>query len=854
MPNGRGASENRVGLVLPLSIGFAVGCLVGVVWTDPQGNPALPAAPAFALSMGLAGFALMQRNHPTATVIALSLCSTCAGWGWCTMQLAQQARQRAALRDAAPLLVEVEGTVRSRPIVPAPQVDQLGVFLRHEDSLRFDIDASGMRTAGGVVELKGIVRVTCPLDSVVPRPGEGVVVRGWMHTAEPASNPGGFPQLAWARDAGIVAFINAQDGLVNPAAVRGGITSSLAAWREAVAARLRAALDGSCPEPARALAMGMVLGQVEPAAAVTARQMHATGLVHLLAISGFNLAVLGAVCECVLRFTRAPPSLRAGVLAAVCVLFAVSIDAGVSAMRAAACGLAGALLAARGSAWHGSTALSLTSIGLLIWAPWTAANAGFQLTFAAVIALHVGTEPLVARLRLMRGASVLPPWLLELVAVSVLAWMVSTPIVLAHFGTVSLWGAPLSVVLSPLAAIVVVAGSSAAALPESVATISGQACGWAAWGIAEVCALGGRLPGAALWLGRDALWLGALGCVAALALRRLCRVALGRAVLAGLILPMPLTLTAQAADDLEVIVLDVGNGSAIVVRSQHCAVLFDCGSSSSRSIGSTTVSSALRELGISRLEAMLISHPDLDHFSGVPEVMRSVRVGTLLVTERFLTESRQAPGGAESIALRSAAEIGVPVQVVGAGCIRDWCGVRWRWLHPEGEHFAVANEESMVIRIEPPQSVGAVLLTGDCSQDGLDHVLRRAGDSLGGIAVLELPHHGSFTPASRQLVGRTPNALVFQSTASARLRPDRWAHELPLTRRSVTARDGAIRLVLSADRWRRSSWTGSGWREFQQDPEVEVEHVAHRTVATINQLHAPRPGRQVSHDRQLGVG
>lgn len=805
---------------MPIAIGFGAGCLAGVVGCDPDGSPAVPVALAFALSVGLAGFAVMQRKHAVACVVGLALCSTCIGWGWCTMQLAEQFRQRTALQGDGPRLVEVEGTVRSRPIVPAPQVDQLGVFLRHEDSLRFDIDASALRGAGGLVEQYGVVRVNCPLDTVVPAPGAGVVVRGWMHTAAPESNPGGFPQMNWARDAGIVAFISAQDGVVKPTVVPGGITATLSIWREMVAARLRVALAGPCGEPARALAMGMVLGQVEPAAAATARQMQATGLVHLLAISGFNLAVLGAVSERLLRFTRAPPALRATVLAAVCVLFVISIDAGVSALRAGACGLAGALVGARGAVWHGSTALSLTGIGLLVCAPWMVANAGFQLSFAAVIALRLGTEPLMARLRLLRGARLVPGWLLELVAVSVVAWTVSTPIVLAHFGTVALWGAPLSVLLSPLAAVVVVAGSAAAALPEWVAAVPGQVCGWSAWGIAEVCACSGGLPGAVLWLGRDALWLGALLCVGIWMLGRCSQSALGRAVLASLILPMPLALGAPAENELEVIVLDVGNGSAILVRSQDSTVLFDCGSSSSRSIGSTTIAPALRELGIDHLEALLISHPDLDHFSGVPEVLRSVRVGALLVTERFLMESRLSPRGPESVALCSASDAGVVVDVVRSGAGRTWGGTRWRWLHPDDEHFVLANEESMVIRVDPVRGAGAVLLTGDCSQEGLLCVLEHAGGLLDGIAVVELPHHGSFTAASRLLVARTTDAAVFQSTASARLQPDRWATALPLSRRSVTALHGAIRLVCSGGRWYRSRWSSSGWRDIQQCSEV----------------------------------
>jgi len=242
--------------------------------------------------------------------------------------------------------------------------------------------------------------------------------------------------------------------------------------------------------------------------------------------------------------------------------------------------------------------------------------------------------------------------------------------------------------------------------------------------------------------------------------------------------------------------LAVGDGSCHVVRSGGRTLMFDAGSASDPDAGRRTILPALRALGVRSIDILCISHPNLDHFSAVPEIIARLSVGEVCVTPAFIAVAHREPDSAAGVLLDECRRHGVAVRVVSAGDHRSLGSATARWLHPTADaKYGRANDGSMVVAID----VGSrrVLFTGDIETSAIETLLavhpRLRAD------ILELPHHGSSNDAARRLVECVRPGVIVQSTGPARLARDAWSDLPTTTRRCVTARDGACRVVVPRD-------------------------------------------------------
>ena len=217
-------------------------------------------------------------------------------------------------------------------------------------------------------------------------------------------------------------------------------------------------------------------------------------------------------------------------------------------------------------------------------------NLGFQLSYAAVLALRHLSTPLDHTMAKCWPARWLVPHRITAplravrvaFSASLAAWMVSTPIVLFAFGSISPWCAVASTALGPLAALLTVIASLVVVI------------GWLP------CV--GAFLGAVLWLlGRAFLW-----GVCWVGTWPWCAV-----MLVGSVHP-PTVPASLDPTVMEWIALDVGDGSAHIIRCADEVVVFDCGSISRNSVGSSVVVPALREMGVHRIHRLIISHPHLE--------------------------------------------------------------------------------------------------------------------------------------------------------------------------------------------------------------------------------------------------
>jgi competence protein ComEC len=211
----------------------------------------------------------------------------------------------------------------------------------------------------------------------------------------------------------------------------------------------------------------------------------------------------------------------------------------------------------------------------------------------------------------------------------------------------------------------------------------------------------------------------------------------------GAVLALPLFAVlppAPAAGELWITVLDVGQGLAVLVRTEKHALLYDAGPAFNAfaDSGSRIVLPYLRGEGIARLDALVVSHDDRDHSGGAASVLEGMPVATLWSS---------LPADHALVAARESSE------PCAAGSGWEWDGVAFEFLHPGPEAVsgrgARANNRSCVLRIAAPG--GRMLLTGDIERAAERELLQRAPGLLAADALL-VPHHGSATSSSPEFV------------------------------------------------------------------------------------------------------
>ena len=264
----------------------------------------------------------------------------------------------------------------------------------------------------------------------------------------------------------------------------------------------------------------------------------------------------------------------------------------------------------------------------------------------------------------------------------------------------------------------------------------------------------------------------------------------GVAVVAWLLLPM----VSAGAPALRIDMLAVGDGSCFVLRSPGSTVVFDAGSSD-LDAGRRRIVGALRRLGVRSVDALLISHPNLDHYSAVLEIVDEFGVGMVLVTPQLLRVADGEPAGPVMYLLEELNKRLVPVRTASAGDRREFGSCRWQWLHPPpATDFVEANDGSMVVRVQVAGRT--VMLCGDIQE--------RAMDVLGllpGADILELPHHGSLNPRASAFVEALAPGVILQSTGRRRWERTGapWRVVLGSADHLVTARDGACTVEIDRD-------------------------------------------------------
>jgi competence protein ComEC len=591
-------------------------------------------------------------------------------------------------------------------------------------------------------------------------PPQGALIELVATVARPKGpqEDGGFDEAGYLRRQGIHVVLRADTFRV--VGRRGGIGAVADRLRAGVLETLSAAPEGE----RRAVLAGVVLGEDGELESDLRDSFRASGLYHLLAVSGQNVAyvVAGAI---LLAWTLGLPR-RAGEAGALVAVAAYVLAVGwqPSVVRA---GVAGALASL---AWLASRPrdrwyfLLAGAAVLLAWNPYSLLDPGFQLSFAAVAAIFL----LVPRIeRALEGYPV-PRWLAGVLAVSLACGLATAPILFADFGAIPLYSilanALAAPVVAPLLGLALAASALHSFLPEAAAALT-WTDGWLAAYLAFCARTVGGLPHAQATSAATLALVGGAFVLGGLVLRAPAPRIRQAAALAGVALALVVawrwmpSAPAPPPDGLRLTVLDVGQGDAILLQVREGAVLVDEGPPEAH------VADQLEGLGVDRLAALVLTHPERDHVGGAADVLEQIPV------EAVLDPRIPAQGEDEANALAAARERGVPVLTARAGEEFRVGSLRLRVLWPDGDPPASENPNDSAIVLLASYGTVDALLTADA--EGAVTVPIRPPP----VEILKVAHHGSDDPRLPELLDLLRPSVAVVSVGS----DNDYGHPTPAT-------------------------------------------------------------------------
>jgi competence protein ComEC len=499
--------------------------------------------------------------------------------------------------------------------------------------------------------------------------------------------------------------------------------------RDRISARIARALPDGRGRFVQALAVGDTR-QIE---ASDWEILRATGLTHQIAISGFHVGMVGGLGALLTsglfqlfpRWGRRLPRPQAVALAAMVSAFGYTALAGFALPTVRTWLMIAVVLSARllRRPQSGSESYALALIAVLLFDPLSVLAPGFWLSF-------IGVGWLIWCLPQSDGGGHVRNFL-QAQGVAVLGLL---PLTIWFFGQASLPGPIANLVGVPVISLCVVPLALLGLLSSTISASAADLCWQASASVMDglwlaLQAMAGW-PGATIWLAEPGWVALALGCIAAFWLL-LPRGAPGRALACLLLLPMMWPDRNQPAPgQVDIRVIDVGQGLSVLVQTSSHNLLFDAGAASPRGLdmGEAAVVPSLHALGVSRLDTMLISHGDNDHSGGMQAVVRAYPDVRVLGVEGW---ARPGMGLCQSTQAW------------------QWDGVSFTVLHPPPLFPYLRNDSSCVLRIEAGGRVA--LLPGDIGEQVEARLLNAHPGGLRADLLL-VPHHGSLTSSSTPFI------------------------------------------------------------------------------------------------------
>ncbi|MDD4112749.1 MAG: DNA internalization-related competence protein ComEC/Rec2 [Herbinix sp.] len=573
--------------------------------------------------------------------------------------------------------------------------------------------------------------------------GNIITVSGTINKFKANTNPGGFNEYLYYKSHNIAYKVIAEElTLVD------GSYSTFHYVLNIIKEKLISVYSRMLPEKEAGTLMAMVLGEKYLLEYEIKTLYQENGISHILAISGLHISVVGAAIYFLLRKLRL--GLIASTVISLLIVYSYGILTNFSVSTNRAVVMYGILLFAKliGKTFDILSALSLSAFLILIQNPMELFEAGFLLSFGAVLGIAV-ILPSLTRLYEPKNA------ILKGIYVSVSAQALTLPFVLYYFFQIPTYSVLVNLIILPLTSLLMLTALAAGLvgiLSISIGVFIAGGANYILIFYERICKLGSKLPGNLITVGKpDAIRMLVYFVIISIFIiseRRYGKkriILLYIAAVVVLIIPKP-------RDGLTITMLDVGQGEAIFMESDlGTSYLIDGGSSDVNQVGRYRIEPYLLSRGTDTIDYAIVTHTDEDHISGLMELIKGERITIKHLILPNTTTKNESYIELEVLAKDKSIK---SMYVVKGDIITDG-KLRMIFLHPTIGYLPSSNNDySTVISIAYGDF--DMLMTGDLEAKGEQELIGYLTSISEKVQtdydVLKVAHHGSRNSTSEEFL------------------------------------------------------------------------------------------------------
>jgi len=726
-------------------------------------------------------------------------------------------------------LSKLESIITTEPYINQNQQWKFARFTYTDPTSSFYLKVKQVKAVTGWAETSGIVRVQVDQPVLDLKAGDYIQAYCWLDKFKEATNPGQFDIAKYLaqRNVFIAASIDSRDGIELVQDFRkGAFTKLKSKLREIATQALLGELDVESQE--YALLQALVLGYRTEIDSETYRAFQETGLLHFISLSGMNFMILIGIIWWLCKTAGLMKRARAVICLFAAVAFLLVVPPRSPAIRAAIMSSVFYISFFFQRKSNPFNTLSLAAVILLLIRPTYLFEPAWQLSFASVAGILLFTSPIEnfihertieklgytdtqKRSNYIHIISKLISPIIKVFALSFAAWLACAGISLYHFHKIQYLTSIWTVVVSPLIGAISVIGylktvlglflpGVAAKLDIIIAPLS-ELLIWlvkliAGWNISEIL-IGKASPTVVILYYAFLLFAFFVHFRRPFVKKLICTV-----VTVGIIVLLGAAKWHRTyRDNLVLTCLDVGHGQAILAQLPGKAnVLFDAGSLHKSDIGRRIVAPFLDYSGISKIDAIIISHNDVDHINGIPEIVEHCDVNGVYANEAFFTAADADTNDTAGTLQTSLNDQGLKIHHLGKDLnIGGKAKIKILWPSEEicRSKELSDNDKSAVSLIEFAGK--KVILCSDIEKFAQQKLLQLYPDLKADIVVA--PHHGLSKPSQAKfLESLDPDILICSCGQSQYETMNRASDSMTRDSNKIssfyTARNGAITICI----------------------------------------------------------
>ncbi|MGD0077081.1 MAG: DNA internalization-related competence protein ComEC/Rec2 [Sedimentisphaerales bacterium] len=715
---------------------------------------------------------------------------------------------------AKPNLATLRGVIVTEPYIDSNEW-RFSKFLPTDPRSSFYLEVSEAESVAGWVKASGLVRVRVQEPIFDLKCGDYVEMFCRLSRFEGATNPGEFDIAKYMARKGVyvAAAVESRDAIK---VLQNGSAGRFSRFKMGLRkAAVEALLGGSySKEEEDKLLLALVLGYRADIDRSTIEAFRETGLLHFICLSGMNFGILIGLIWLICRAAGLYKRSGAIVCIIVAVLFLLVVPENAPAFRAAIMCFAfcGAFIFRRRSNTYNSLALS--AIVLLLISPTGLFEAGWQLSFASVLGILLFVKPINSFLRekasdwfsftdepgpVGRFVAKIASVTGSAFSVSLAAWLTSAGFLVYHFYSVSWLTSVWTVLVSPLIGVISFFGYLkllVAFFLPSAAHVMGFIITFLSWVLIIIIKVIAGLHISSVHTGKVPLlaiilYYPLIAFVLLFPLRKpvikkfICTIATAAIIV---MLAMPRWQKAHG-DDLVITALDVGHGQSLLAKlPDGSCMLFDAGSLSRNDVGSRVIIPFLQYSGIVNLNSVVLSHGDIDHINGLPEVVESTPTKAIYASNAFFEDKRQTTKFLRN-ELAQIIEINDLPQQFGSSRIT----VLWPVAGFENDDSISDNDKSIVTLLE--YAGRRILICSDIQKFAQKQLLQLYPYLTADVVIA--PHHGSVKTLEQGFISHIDPIVVISSCNITAYEKGQVIQPQELFKSYYTGHDGAVTIRIT---------------------------------------------------------